>query len=78
MTTKIEVPEHLRICSRCRGLYTLLAAAYDSDRGASYDTGLDQWALCDRCGATACGTTTCYCKDVLCPHGRDNLREGCV
>ena len=51
---------------------------YDSDRGASYDTGLDQWALCDRCGATACGTTTCYCKDVLCPHGRDNLREGRV
>jgi hypothetical protein len=72
----IEVPKHLANCPRCRGLYKLLVRAYAPDRGAEYDAECDQEHLCDCCGVTSCATQGCKCQDVLCPHGRQNLRRG--
>lgn len=71
----IKVPRHLSSCRRCVGLYRLLARAYAPDHGAEYDGECDERHLCDRCGATSCGTHGCECTDVLCPHGRQNLRR---
>lgn len=73
--SEIEIPEHLQDCKRCRSLYKILVRAYAPDRGAEYDEDAGQELLCDRCGVTACGTHGCKCTDVLCPHGRQNLRE---
>jgi hypothetical protein len=70
----IEVPYHLTACARCCALYKLLIRAYGPDRGAEYDADADQRHLCDLCGVTACGAYGCKCEDVLCPHGRQNLR----
>jgi hypothetical protein len=71
----IEVPSHLAGCSRCSALYKLLAAAYALDRGVEYDAECDQEHLCDHCGVTSCATQGCKCADVLCPHGRQHLRQ---
>ncbi len=71
----IEVPRHLAGCTRCSALYKLLVRAYALDRGAEYDAEMDQEHLCDHCGVTSCASQGCDCKDVLCPHGRQNLRR---
>ncbi len=71
----IEVPDHLAGCGRCSSLYKLLVRAYSPDRGAEYDAECDQEHLCDLCGVTACATQGCKCSNVLCPHGRQNLRR---
>jgi hypothetical protein len=79
MSSGIDVPEHLKDCRRCRGLYKLLVSAYAPDRGVGYDEEeLDQGDLCDHCGVTSCGLDGCECWDVLCPHGRNNLRAVCA
>ena len=70
----IVVPEHLSGCRCCSSLYKLLVRAYAPDRGADYDADAGQELLCDECGVTACATHGCKCQDVLCPHGRHNLR----
>lgn len=72
--SRVESPEHLQDCQRCRRLYRLLVRAYATDRGAEYDANAGQELLCDHCGVTACGMHGCKCIDVLCPHGRQNLR----
>lgn len=74
MAEKIHVPPHLESCGRCRGFYKLLVRAYAADRGAAYDESLGQEHLCDKCGVTFCGTNGCECRDVLCVHGRRQLR----
>ncbi len=76
-TIPIAVPDHLlrdpaRFIAAC---YRLLVRAYMPDRGAAFDADTDQELLCDSCGATACGMHGCACQDVLCPHGREHLRE---
>lgn len=69
-----KIPSHLSQCRHCRGLYRLLAQAYTSDRGASYDINCSQDLLCDSCGVTSC-VDGCPCRDILCPHGRNNRRS---
>jgi hypothetical protein len=72
----VTVPDHLSTCKRCRALYKLLVHAYASDHGVDYDADhSEQEHLCDRCGITACSIYGCNCEDVLCPHGRQNLRQ---
>ena len=73
---EIVVPAHLAGCGRCAAIYRLLVLSYSPDRGAEYDFEAGQELLCDHCGMTACATNGCECRDVLCPHGRQHLREG--
>jgi len=89
--SEIDVPEHLRGDRLRENLYKLLVLALSADGGKEHDEAERQELLCDRCGATSCAMKRarstespradamllddCGCRDVLCPHGRNNLRR---